>query len=1093
MRFIHLFFCLVFGFLGAHRFIVGQKMHGLLFLILSVFTILLIGNPATEYISVISLMVLLGLIAIDAITVLLTGRYIAFEGKNKEKNNDKQSHRAVLNTGSLQHKIMCVRISKSLKRGLSVYDAARYAWKVSEQSISDVDFVLGVDDGRVVGVFQPYTWLPGDHPDFQSLSEFNDEYSDRFGFIGKQSGKKAITLYLNKTIEDMTGKQGGSNPVRFFGSTKNKVKKVNVQTTPKETGASRSMPKSQSFTLSGPKILVLIAYEINAEVAKKLIQKRLGISANLKKFKSSEIVGHVTSAWSNVEDLMYDQGISPLHKILYTVKLSDPLRVGHSRNDIVNNSFLMSVISDNSMFGKRAIDGGRFYDFTKHSDFEQKQFSIFLDEIGDKFSAQEVGIFCWIEIDKNLADLVLKHVASHFSPEKSGELHFLEFTNDGRILPNFANVSTQKFEGKLAGNFSLSLSQEEYQEGMDRLNKIAETVVGSSVFDIESEQMSGAVLAGQQKREVTTKKKTYSDGFKRQVALAANEDGATLASVGQQFDVSPTLVRNWKYKFSENIVDTQMQGNSSAINNLAINDIQNWLQLSQIEGTIDGDGDLSVSFEVLEEAITEQPQKIYLIGSQKLASGGKSETFDFESEVTTNESNWFRSDYLNGVDKDDPSFALNMKLACHACSDLLTIPVTVKEGTLSDFPKEIGNIKVSELSIILEDGDYCLEGRLIGENGFIYGIETLTEEPNSEQSPRVAKVADDENTAEVHEFFWDAKKGDTVYIQLANYTKLDGEIAIGFTGKAEVQEPEVYDEDESKFWPPSDDSRSPSDPKGCALYLKGAGYEFSASRLSNEDFLEMKRLADEDIDAFLSGGRLAENAGVGYDGQLADPKYGLDPLDASFSWEDFPEEDNPTVDDQNFIQVEFVDDPTPEKDIVDYVNVAEGKVFGSISIPVNHPSEFDPEKLRIEYFEFSLDGYPEQYGRIIERIEYDGWQIELEWEDNGLDVNTFLIGYELDNEGELEDHLVIYNSHGGEHFDFDWELANKIFSSETVNKPKSIMDLSSQPIGSMEFKIEVASACAESGMNYLDFAELYNLNAEELNSWAVEFLGGGFQ
>ena len=150
----------------------------------------------------------------------------------------------------------------------------------------------------------------------------------------------------------------------------------------------------------------------------------------------------------------------------------------------------------------------------------------------------------------------------------------------------------------------------------------------------------------------------------------------------------------------------------------------------------------------------------------------------------------------------------------------------------------------------------------------------------------------------------------------------------------------------------------------------------------------MKRLADEDIDAFLSGGRLAENAGVGYDSQLADPKYGLDPLDASFRWEDFPEEDNPTVDDQNCIQVEFVDDPTPKKDIVDYVNVAEGKVFGSISIPINHPSEFDPKKLRIEYFEFSLDGYPEQYGRIIERIEYDGWQIELELEDNGFHVNS---------------------------------------------------------------------------------------------------------
>ena len=44
----------------------------------------------------------------------------------------------------------------------------------------------------------------------------------------------------------------------------------------------------------------------------------------------------------------------------------------------------------------------------------------------------------------------------------------------------------------------------------------------------------------------------------------------------------------------------------------------------------------------------------------------------------------------------------------------------------------------------------------------------------------------------------------------------------------------------------------------------------------------------------------------------------------------------------------------------------------------------------------------------------------------------------------------------------------------------------------MEFKIEVASACAESGMYYKEFAKIYNLNADELNAWAVEFLGEGF-
>ena len=101
--------------------------------------------------------------------------------------------------------------------------------------------------------------------------------------------------------------------------------------------------------------------------------------------------------------------------------------------------------------------------------------------------------------------------------------------------------------------------------------------------------------------------------------------------------------------------------------------------------------------------------------------------------------------------------------------------------------------------------------------------------------------------------------------------------------------------------------------------------------------------------------------------------------------------------------------------------------------------------------------------------------------------------YTIFPKSKLEDHLVIHNSHGGENFDFDWELTNKIFSSETVSKPKSIMDLSSQPIGSMEFKIEVASACAESGMNYKDFAKMYNLNADELNAWAIEFLGEGFE
>ena len=44
-------------------------------------------------------------------------------------------------------------------------------------------------------------------------------------------------------------------------------------------------------------------------------------------------------------------------------------------------------------------------------------------------------------------------------------------------------------------------------------------------------------------------KRIHSDEFKKQVAEAASRQGATLKSVGAEFNVNPTLVRNWKLQF----------------------------------------------------------------------------------------------------------------------------------------------------------------------------------------------------------------------------------------------------------------------------------------------------------------------------------------------------------------------------------------------------------------------------------------------------------------------------------------------------------------------------------------------------------------
>jgi len=395
--------------------------------------------------------------------------------------------------------------------------------------------------------------------------------------------------------------------------------------------------------------VVLIAYEINAQTAKTVLQKRAGFSAKFKKFKVSNIVDHVATCWEQLEELLKQEDAKIEDRVLYTAKLSDPLRIGKVRNDILNNSFLMSVLVDDTQFGREARAGARYYQFKTNSDFEKKQFSLMLEEAKDRFEHQEVGIFGWVSISEEHVDGALKTVASRFSDLNDGELHFIEFTQDGDIFPNFSNVSSQKFEGKLAGNYSLTLKRHEYESGIHRINEITKTVTRKPAIQVvsiptENSQAQAPQEAMETMSENTSNKKnTYSDDFKKEVAEAAQKPGSTLASVGEQFDVSPTLVRNWKIKFSEEI-EMADQSREEKIG-ISVQLVQSWLQNSTAEGTIDSDGDLYVSTETTSETIMDEPAKLYISGTQKLAAGRKSETSEISDQLTTNETNWLRSDF----------------------------------------------------------------------------------------------------------------------------------------------------------------------------------------------------------------------------------------------------------------------------------------------------------------------------------------------------------------------------------------------------------------------------------------------------------------
>ena len=161
--------------------------------------------------------------------------------------------------------------------------------------------------------------------------------------------------------------------------------------------------------------VVLLAYEINAQTAKQLLQKRAGFGSKFKKFKTSEIVEHVMTCWHELEKLLKTEVAEIEGRILYTAKLSEPLRIGQASNDILNNSFLMAALVDNNQIDQKSLKSGRYYQYKENSDFEKKQFSILLEEARDHFSTQEVGIFGWVSISSDDVDIILKNLASKFS------------------------------------------------------------------------------------------------------------------------------------------------------------------------------------------------------------------------------------------------------------------------------------------------------------------------------------------------------------------------------------------------------------------------------------------------------------------------------------------------------------------------------------------------------------------------------------------------------------------------------------------------------------------------------------------------------
>jgi len=110
-----------------------------------------------------------------------------------------------------QHKILMITINRlAAERG--IYNATRFSWKISKTKVEKVEYVLGVIQGIIVGVFRPMKWMEAT---IENFPEFGETNPGRIAFVGEEAEPAIRDLYLRKRVPDRFRKRGAANPVKY--------------------------------------------------------------------------------------------------------------------------------------------------------------------------------------------------------------------------------------------------------------------------------------------------------------------------------------------------------------------------------------------------------------------------------------------------------------------------------------------------------------------------------------------------------------------------------------------------------------------------------------------------------------------------------------------------------------------------------------------------------------------------------------------------------------------------------------------------------------------------------------------------------------
>ncbi len=95
-----------------------------------------------------------------------------------------------------------------------MYDATRYAWKISKANAKQAEVILATLHGLIVGAFIAHDWLEATAANFPGRAE-GDGMPGRLGFVGEEAPDDIKRLYVDKRVPDEYRKRGAANPIKY--------------------------------------------------------------------------------------------------------------------------------------------------------------------------------------------------------------------------------------------------------------------------------------------------------------------------------------------------------------------------------------------------------------------------------------------------------------------------------------------------------------------------------------------------------------------------------------------------------------------------------------------------------------------------------------------------------------------------------------------------------------------------------------------------------------------------------------------------------------------------------------------------------------